>query len=58
MPCESCGAAVQPVDVDEPRGSGSFSEKWECANGHYGYVHGKEQEPAKNWSRFGQVFRE
>jgi len=58
MTCETCGAAVEPKDVDEPNDSGHFQEKWECARGHIGYVSGKEQEPPNQWTRTGGVFND
>lgn len=57
-PCQSCGAAVKPKDVDEPEKSGHFSEEWECSNGHVGYVRGKEEQPPNKWTRYGSVFEE
>ena len=58
MTCNKCGQGeVYPVDVDEPKKSGRFSETWECnVCGAKGFVHGKEEQPPNEWERFGAVF--
>ena len=56
MPCETCGAATKIVQTPEARETGNFTEEYECANGHKGFVSGREEEPAQNWNRYGAVF--
>jgi len=55
MTCNKCGAAVMPVDVPEPEETGTFVEEWECANGHKGYVSGREEEPPAKWNKAGAI---
>lgn len=56
MACETCGGAVQMIDSDGATRTGSFSEEYECVNGHRGYVRGRAENPAQSWTRYGQVF--
>ena len=58
MPCETCGAAVGIEHADEPSDSGRFKEEYECVRGHKGYIHGEENEPPRNWTKYGPVFGE
>jgi len=56
MTCNRCGAGVAPVDVPEPQTEGSFTEEWECDNGHKGFVSGREEEPPVEWEKYGAVY--
>jgi len=60
MTCANCGIGkVYPVDVDEPSDEGKFSEVHECdCCGAKGYVHGREEQHADQWDRFGKAFEE
>jgi len=58
MTCKKCNNGVlEPVDVDESRDEGYFSEEWKCVHCNArGYVHGREEEPPTEWDRFGGAF--
>lgn len=56
MPCEKCGCAVEAVDSTPHSGEGTFREEWECANGHKGFITGREEEPPATWQKLGVVF--
>lgn len=58
MTCANCGApTVECVDADEPTGSGSFSERYECGVcGAKGYINGRENEDPSNWNKYGSAF--
>ena len=58
MTCAKCGSGVvSPVDVAEPKDSGTFTETWECnVCNAQGYVRGKEDEMPQNWTRYGEAF--
>lgn len=57
MTCETCGAPVELVDQTGGTKDGKFEEKYECANGHMGWVRGEASKPAKQWTRTGSVFK-
>ena len=56
MPCNACGAPVEPKDIPEPEQEGRFVEEWECTNGHVGYVSGREEEPPNQWQKYGAIY--
>jgi len=57
MLCETCGAAVSLEESEGGTKSGKFSETYECANGHMGWISGEASNPASEWNRTGQVFQ-
>jgi hypothetical protein len=57
MTCEKCGCATQIVEQSGGIKDGQFKEKYECVNGHIGFVRGKAEQPARSWKRTGAVFR-
>lgn len=56
MTCAQCGAPIEPSVIPEPQESGRFTEVWECANGHKGYVSGREEEPPTQWDKYGAIY--
>lgn len=60
MTCKNCGQGIiVPVDVDEPSDSGYFSEEWECnVCGAKMFVHGREEQPPREWDRFGSAIED
>jgi hypothetical protein len=56
MTCDYCGAPTTMNDSTGGTTEGSFEEEYECVNGHKGWVRGKAEEPARNWTRTGMVF--
>jgi len=58
MACANCNqGALDPVDVDEPSDSGSFSEEYECTVcGAKGFIFGNEQDPPSRWDRTGAAY--
>ena len=58
MTCETCGAAANIVEQSKKTKNDRFEEKWECANGHVGWVKGKVSDHPSDWSRCGVVFED
>ena len=56
MTCNTCGASVHMVDGSDFTGKGMFQEKYECANGHKGFISGLEEKPPNSWDKYGSVF--
>lgn len=56
--CETCGAAVTLEDQSGGTTEGSFTEVYECANGHTGRVSGEASNPPHYWNRTGAVFND
>ena len=56
MTCNTCGAPVHMVDGSDFTGKGMFQEKYECANGHKGFISGLEEKPPNSWDKYGSVF--
>jgi hypothetical protein len=56
MTCNKCGAAVTAKNIPEAEDKGRFVEEWECANGHSGFVRGREEQPPQEWNRFGAIY--
>lgn len=59
MTCEQCGAAMVISDSNGGTNPGdTFTEYWECANGHTGTVSGTVGDEVQSWNRSGPVFTE
>lgn len=57
MPCNKCGAAVtETKSTPFQGGSGPFVERYECANGHVGYISGDESDPPGQWTKTGAIY--
>jgi len=51
-------SAARVVDSEGGITEGEFVEHYECPNcGGTGTIRGRAEEPAKNWSRTGEIFR-
>lgn len=56
MSCETCNA---PIELVESNGgtTGHFEERWQCANGHEGWIEGQAEDPVRAWDKRGAVFK-
>lgn len=58
MPCTTCGAPTELTHSDGGTTTGSFTEKYECTNGHSGRISGEASNPPHYWTRTGAVFND
>lgn len=56
MQCAICNEAVSMTDSSGGVTSGSFMERYECPNGHVGYISGEASDMPSKWQQRGQVF--
>ena len=56
MHCNECGEAVSMTSQAGGVESGEFVERYECVNGHLGFISGEASDSPEAWEERGQVF--